>query len=63
MKTALFDSYRDKYENVRMKREHGILELALHTRGGPLEFDGYPWRWFVRSHIVLASVRSSSSPH
>ena len=27
----MFDSYRDKYENVRMKREDGILEVALHT--------------------------------
>ena len=36
-----FDSYRDKYENVRMKREDGILEVSLHTRGGPLVFNGY----------------------
>jgi enoyl-CoA hydratase/carnithine racemase len=37
----VFDSYRDKYENVRMKREDGILEAALHSAGGPLVFDGY----------------------
>src|SRR6266478_1865069 len=36
----MFDSYRDKYENVRMKREDGILEVALHTGGGPLVFNG-----------------------
>ena len=41
MKTHAFESYRDKYENVRMKREDGILELALHTRGGSLVFNGY----------------------
>ena len=41
MKTNAFESYCDKYENVRMKREDGVLEVALHTRGGPLEFDGY----------------------
>jgi enoyl-CoA hydratase/carnithine racemase len=41
MKTPAFESYREKYENVRMKREDGILEVALHTRGGPLEFNGY----------------------
>src|SRR5580700_8398164 len=41
MKTPAFESYRDKYENVRMKRDDGILEVALHTRGGPLEFNGY----------------------
>jgi enoyl-CoA hydratase/carnithine racemase len=37
----LFDSYRNKYENVRMKREDGILEVALHSEGGPLVFNGY----------------------
>ena len=37
----MFDSYRNKYENVRMKREDGILEVALHSGGGPLVFNGY----------------------
>jgi enoyl-CoA hydratase/carnithine racemase len=37
----MFNSYRNRYENVRMKREDGILEVALHTRGGPLVFNGY----------------------
>jgi len=41
MGTHTFESYRDKYENVRMKREDGILEVALHTRGGPLVFNGH----------------------
>jgi enoyl-CoA hydratase/carnithine racemase len=41
MTAHTFESYRDKYENVRMKREEGILEVALHTRGGPLVFNGY----------------------
>src|SRR6201984_948204 len=41
MKARDFESYRDKYENVRMKREDGILEVALHTQGGPLAFNGY----------------------
>lgn len=36
-----FSDYRNKYENVKMKREEGILEVALHTRGGPLVFNGY----------------------
>ena len=41
MKARTFETYRDKYDNVRMRREEGILEVALHSRGGPLEFDGY----------------------
>ena len=40
MKTHTFESYRERYENVRMRREDGILEVTLHTRGGPLEFNG-----------------------
>src|ERR1700752_3072495 len=41
MKAQAFERYRDQYENVRMKREEGILEVALHTRGAPLAFNGY----------------------
>jgi len=37
----VFESYRNKYENVRMKREDGILEAALHSGGAPLVFNGY----------------------
>jgi len=36
-----FESYRNEYENVRLRREDGILAAALHTRGGPLVFNGY----------------------
>ncbi len=34
----MVNSYREKYENVRMRREDRILEVALHTRGasGPI---------------------------
>jgi enoyl-CoA hydratase/carnithine racemase len=45
----VFNDYRDKYENVRMKREDGILEVALHTRGGPLVFNGYVHEALVRA--------------
>jgi enoyl-CoA hydratase/carnithine racemase len=41
LKAQPFESYRDKYENVRMRRDDGILEVALHTGGGPLVFNGY----------------------
>jgi enoyl-CoA hydratase/carnithine racemase len=41
MKAHTFESYREKYENVRMQRDDGILEVAFHTRGGPLAFNGY----------------------
>jgi len=41
MKTSTFQGYGEQYENVRMRREDGILEVALHTRGAPLEFNGH----------------------
>lgn len=37
----MFENYSHKYENVTMRREEGILEVALHTRGGPLVFNGH----------------------
>src|SRR5207249_9285873 len=49
MKAHTFESYRDNYENLRMKRENGILEVALHTRGGPLVFNGYVHEALVRA--------------
>ena len=49
MKSHTFESYRDNYENLRMKRENGILEVALHTRGGPLVFNGYVHEALVRA--------------
>jgi enoyl-CoA hydratase/carnithine racemase len=45
----MFNSYREKYENVRMRREDGILEVALHTRGGPLVFNGYVHEALMRA--------------
>jgi enoyl-CoA hydratase/carnithine racemase len=37
--TAL-EAYADEYANVRMERRDGILELHLHTDGGPLRWGG-----------------------
>jgi enoyl-CoA hydratase/carnithine racemase len=36
----VFDSYGQKYPNLKMRREEGILEVALHTNNGPLIFNG-----------------------
>lgn len=41
-----FDDYRDKYSNVAMRREDGILEVTLHTGDGPL-------RWNLAAHGEL----------
>src|SRR5207237_7138857 len=59
MKTHAFESYRDKYENVRMKRDDGILEVALHTRGGPLEFNGYVHEALVHAFRDIGDDRDN----
>jgi enoyl-CoA hydratase/carnithine racemase len=58
MKTT-FDDYRDRYENVRMKREDGILEVALHTRGGPLVFNGYTHEALVHAFQDIGNDREN----
>jgi enoyl-CoA hydratase/carnithine racemase len=45
----VFDTYRNKYDNVRMKREDGILEVAFHSSGGPVVFNGYVHEALVRA--------------
>lgn len=42
-----FEDYRDRYENVHLEREDGILEVTLHTEGKPLV-------WTSRAHDELA---------
>ncbi len=37
-----FDNYANKYETIRMRREDGILEVSLHTGGGPLRWGRLP---------------------
>jgi len=59
MKTPAFESYREKYENVRMRRDDGILELALHTRGGPLEFNGYVHEALVQAFRDIGDDRDN----
>ena len=31
-----FDQYCNNYENIRLERHEGILQMTLHTNGGPL---------------------------
>lgn len=37
-----FEDYAQKYQNIRMRREDGILELTLHTEGKPLRWGRLP---------------------
>lgn len=37
-----FERYRDAYRHIAMTREEGVLELRLHTDGGPLVWGAGP---------------------
>ena len=39
-----------------MKREEGILELALHSEGGPLVFNGYVHEALVKTFRVSVTI-------
>ncbi|SFB55279.1 Enoyl-CoA hydratase/carnithine racemase [Rhizobium sp. NFR07] len=41
-----FGTYKDRYKSIRLTREEGILEVHLHTDGGPL-------RWSLLAHNEL----------
>jgi enoyl-CoA hydratase/carnithine racemase len=41
-----FDDYATRYRFIRMRREDGVLEMTLHTEGGPL-------RWNIHAHGEL----------
>lgn len=59
MKTPALEGYREKYENVRMRRDDGVLEVAVHTRGGPLEFNGYVHEALVQAFRDIGDDRDN----
>lgn len=44
-----FETYRDRFKTIRMTREDGILEVQLHSEGGPLQ-------WSLLAHNELESA-------
>jgi len=49
-----FDSYKDKYSTIAMRRERGILELRFHTDGGPLKWGMTPHGEFPDAFADIA---------
>jgi enoyl-CoA hydratase/carnithine racemase len=37
-----FENYADKYKTIRMERRNGVLQMTLHTDGGPLRWGFLP---------------------
>jgi len=51
---AKFDTYRETFPNARLSRKpNGVLEVALHTDGGKLVFNGYTHEQFVHLFHVI----------
>ena len=51
-----FDVYRDGFPNVRLNRsKSGVLEVALHTDGGTLVFNGHTHEQFVDLFHAIGS--------
>jgi len=50
------EAYRDSFHNARLARsKSGVLEVALHTDGGTLVFDGYAHEQFVDLFHAIGS--------
>jgi enoyl-CoA hydratase/carnithine racemase len=51
-----FDAYRDSFPNARLTRSNtGVLEVALHTDGSTLIFDGHTHEQFVNLFHAVGS--------
>lgn len=48
------DHYANKYERFRLEREDGVLQLTLHTDGGPFVFDAVAHRDFASAFADIA---------
>lgn len=44
-----FEGYRNKYSQIRLERRKGILQMTLHTDGGPLQ-----WGPVIQDELVRA---------
>src|SRR5271170_3952299 len=51
-----FASYQESFPNARLSRsQSGVLEVALHTDGGTLQFNGYTHEQFVDLFHAIGS--------
>src|SRR5947209_8862636 len=55
-----FDAYRDSFPNARLTRSsNGVLEVALHTDGGTLVFNGHTHEQFVDLFHAIGADRDN----
>jgi len=54
---ARFEEYASKYQDIRMQRRNGILEVTFHTKGGPLQ-----WNESVHREFAYACTDIGADP-
>lgn len=55
-----FNSYKESFPNARLSRsKSGVLEVALHSNGGVLAFDGHTHEQFVDLFHAIGSDREN----
>src|SRR5437016_8719986 len=55
-----FDTYREAFPNARLSRKpNGVLEVALHTDGGKLVFNGHTHEQFVHLFHVIGEDQAN----
>ena len=52
---ASLEQYAGNYQNIRMERRDGILQMTFHTNGGPLQWGGGPHEEFPRAFADVGS--------
>ena len=60
---ANFADYSGKYSNIRMRREDGILEVSLHTEGGPLRWGRLPHAELEEAFLNIGRDRENQGCH
>ena len=66
-----FDDYARSYQFIKLERRDGILQMMLHTGGGPLRWGMEAQAEFVRAfndvgadrenRLIIASCRATAS--
>ena len=54
-----FDGYREKYPNMKMERAGGVLQLTLHTNGGPFTVTDAAHRDFGPAFAEIGADRAN----
>ena len=59
MSAVKLADYRSRYKHVRFRREDGILEMTVHTDGGPLRWGRAPHGELVQAFLDIGRDRDN----